>query len=143
MKGNQHQERNTAMILWKVRHVSVAIARSPEDVYRFAADPEHFPVWASGAARSIRKVDGVWWAESPMGRIAISFAPSNEFGVIDHDVTLPSGAKVHNAMRVLPNGTGSEVVFSLFQLPGVSDDQFERDAQWVARDLESLKRALE
>jgi hypothetical protein len=33
-------------------------------------------------------------------------------------------------MRVLPNGSGSEVVFSVFQLPGASDAKFTRDIDW-------------
>ena len=131
------------MELRPVRHITIAIARPPADVYRYTADPAHVPVWASGLARSIRNVNGVWTADSPMGPITIAFAPLNALGVLDHDITLPSGATVHNAMRVLPNGNGSEVVFSLFQLSGVPDDQFERDARWVALDLQALKRALE
>jgi hypothetical protein len=134
---------DTTMELHAVRHLSIGIARSPADVYRYAADPEHLPVWASGLARSVRRVERAWVVDSPTGPVSIAFAPDNELGVLDHDVMLPTGATVRNAMRVLPNGTGSEVVFSLFQLPGVSDEQFERDARWVQHDLEALKRALE
>src|SRR5215471_2808208 len=112
--------RSTEMELRPVRHISIGIARPPADVYRYASDPEHVPVWASGLARSVRNVNGVWTADSPMGPITIAFAPSNTLGVLDHDITLASGVTVHNAMRVLPNGSGSEVVFSLFQLAGVS-----------------------
>jgi hypothetical protein len=129
--------------LHPVRHVSVGILRSPADVYRYAADPEQLPTWASGLAQAVRHVDGAWVADSAMGRISIAFAPHNDLGVLDHDVTLPTGAVVHNAMRVLPNGAASEVVFSLFQLPGMSDAEFERDARTVLRDLEALKRAIE
>jgi hypothetical protein len=46
-------------------------------------------------------------------------------------------------MRVMANGDGSEVVFSLFHLPGVSDAKFADDATWVMKDLEALKRVLE
>ena len=130
------------MTLWQVRHVSVSIDRSPDEVYAFASDPRNLPLWASGLAGTIRQVNGVWTADSPMGRITIAFASNNALGVIDHDVTLPSGDTIHNPMRVVPNGTGSEVVFSLFQLPGVSDDKFAQDAAWVARDLEALRGAL-
>jgi hypothetical protein len=133
----------TTAELRPVRHVSIGIRRSPADVYHYACDPQHLSAWASGLAQSVRRVGGAWVADSPMGQISISFAPENALGVLDHDVTLPTGAIVHNAMRVLPNGTGSEVVFSLFQVPDVSDEQFERDARWVERDLEALKRALE
>jgi len=46
-------------------------------------------------------------------------------------------------MRAFPNGHGTEVVFSLLQRPGMSERDFDRDAEWVARDLRALKRLLE
>jgi hypothetical protein len=46
-------------------------------------------------------------------------------------------------MRVVTNGTGSEVLFTMFQLPGMSDHQFAEDVAMVARDLQSLKVVLE
>jgi hypothetical protein len=34
-------------------------------------------------------------------------------------------------------------VFTVFQRPGVSDETFEADADWVSRDLQALKTLLE
>jgi hypothetical protein len=82
-------------------------------------------------------------AWSPLGKVKIRFADQNAFGVLDHDVTLPSGVTVHNPMRVIPNDRGSEVVFTLFRRPGVSEAKFAEDARWVARDLRALKALLE
>jgi len=73
----------------------------------------------------------------------VNRADQNAFGVLDHDVTLPSGVTIHNPMRVMANREGSEVVFSLFHLPGVSDAKFADDATWVMKDLDTLKRVLE
>jgi hypothetical protein len=64
-------------------------------------------------------------------------------GVLDHDVTVETGETVHNPIRVLPNGTGSEVVFTLFRRAGVSAAQFDQDAKAVEKDLRTLKRLLE
>jgi hypothetical protein len=58
-------------------------------------------------------------------------------------VTLESGAAVHVPMRVLPNGTGSEVVLMVVREQGSSDEKFAWDAHWVERDLNALKRLLE
>lgn len=129
--------------LWPVRHISVSIARSPSDVYAFARKPENLPRWASGLAGSVMQNEGVWIAESPMGRVTVRFAEENRWGVLDHDVTLPSGVTVHNPLRVLPNGGGSEIVFSLFRRPGMSEAEVEADASTVAHDLQTLAALLE
>lgn len=46
-------------------------------------------------------------------------------------------------MRVVANGSGSEVIFTLFRQPGMSDEQVTEDAAWVERDLGTLKNILE
>lgn len=125
------------------RHLSEHIDRPAAEVYTYAADPHNTPQWAAGLAGSIEQVDGQWVADSPMGRIIIKFAERNEYGVLDHDVTLPSGETVHNPMRVLPDGDGAEIVFTVRQRPGMTDDDFARDADAVQADLRTLKDLLE
>lgn len=131
------------MSLWSVKHLTISIARPPAEVYAYAVDPRHLPAWASGLAGAIREVEGTWRADSPMGEVRVAFAPRNALGVLDHDVTLPDGTTVHNPMRVMANAEGSEVVFTLFRLPGVTDAQLAVDAATVVRDLQTLKHVLE
>jgi hypothetical protein len=126
-----------------VRHISVSIARPPDEVYAFASNPENMPRWATGVARTITYVDGEWIAEAPVGKVRVRFVERNALGVLDHDVLPESGATVHVPMRVIPNGSGSEVVFTLFRAPNVSDQKFSEDASWVEKDLNTLKRLLE
>src|SRR5262245_15418478 len=112
-----------------VRHISVDIEVPPAEVYAFASDPRNLPRWATGLSDgTIEEVNDVWVATAPMGTVRIRFAAPNDLGVLDHDVTLESGVTVHNPMRVVPNGDGSEVTFALFQLPGVTDEALETDA---------------
>jgi uncharacterized protein YndB with AHSA1/START domain len=131
--------------LLEVRHVSVSIARPPSVVYQFVVAPENLPRWAVGLGTSFRpRGDGSWIAEGgPVGSATVRFVERNQFGVLDHDVTVETGETVHNPIRVMPNGSGSEVVFTLFRRPGVSADQFAEDAQAVENDLRTLKRLLE
>ena len=81
--------------------------------------------------------------ETPQGPAQIWFAEKNDFGVLDHYVTLASGVEVYVPMRVVPNGSGSEVIFTLFKTPEMSDKQFAEDAGMVQRDLRTLKSVLE
>ena len=56
---------------------------------------------------------------------------------------LASGETAHNPMRVVANGEGSEVIFTLFRRPGVAEEDFAADVRAVQRDLEALKELLE
>jgi hypothetical protein len=125
------------------RHISTHIDRPAREVYDYASEPANLPAWAPGLGSSVERVDGRWMVESPMGRVVVTFAPRNEFGVLDHDVTVPSGETFYNPMRVTVDGTGSEVVFTLRRQPGMSDEDFERDADAVLADLVTLKGVLE
>lgn len=132
------------MEVFKSQHISVTILCPPGNVYLFASNPENLPRWAAGLAdASIEKVGANWVTDSPMGQIKIKFAEPNLLGVMDHDVTLSSGAIVHNPFRVLKNGKGSEVVFTLFRQPQMTDDEFRKDADMVNKDLLKLKFLLE
>ena len=125
------------------RHLSTHINRSAHDVYEYASDPSHLPEWAPGLGSSIECRDGEWIMESPMGRIVVAFAPHNEFGVLDHRVTVESGETFYNPMRVTAHGAGCEIVFSLRRQAAVSDEDFERDANAVLADLVRLKHMME
>jgi Polyketide cyclase / dehydrase and lipid transport len=126
------------------RHISIGIDRPAGEVYDFAADPLNLPKWAAGLAGSRVEHDGEhWFTESPMGRVTMTFAPRNDFGVLDHDVTLPSGETVYNPLRVIRDGDGCEVVFTIRQRPEMTDEDFKRDADAVANDLATLKSVVE
>ena len=126
------------------RHVSVSIAASAESVYDYAADPAHLPAWATGLAQSsIAQAEGRWVADSPMGRVRVDFTPANDLGVLDHTVTLPDGEQVLNPLRVIPDGEGCEVIFTVRHRAGVSEEDFEQDCRAVLADLEVLQSLVE
>ncbi len=119
-------------------HVSRLINASPEAVYAFASDIDNLPKWAAGLAKSDVAQEGeVLLVESPMGRVEVRFAERNTFGVLDHDVHLPSGTVVTNPMRVLAHPDGTEVVFTVRQIER-SDEEFARDVDMVRADLDRL-----
>ena len=127
---------------WPARHISRFIDRNPSEVRAFLADHRNLPKWAAGLSAGISEVNGVVFSESPMGKVQVRFAAGAEHGIFDHDVTLPDGKTFHNPLRVLKNDGGSEVVFTLYRLPGVSDEAYEKDAATIAADLERLATVL-
>lgn len=62
---------------------------------------------------------------------------------MDHVVRLPNGEEIMNTMRVLAHEIGSTVSFVLHQRQGMSEAQFEQDAELVRADLLNLKALLE
>jgi uncharacterized protein YndB with AHSA1/START domain len=126
------------------RHASTVIHASRDAVYAFARDPAHLTRWAAGLAEGDVEVadDERIVVGSPMGRVEVVFAPHNEYGVLDHDVTLPGGLVTNNPFRVLVHPEGSEVVFTVRQ-GDASEEDFARDVAAVQRDLETLKSLVE
>ncbi|KXO87717.1 polyketide cyclase [Tsukamurella pulmonis] len=123
------------------RHIGVVIPRPAAEVYEYARDPANLVQWAAGLATGLR-VDGEdLITDSPMGQVRVRFAPDNDFGVLDHDVTLPDGTVVNNPLRVLVHPEGAEILFTVRRL-GASDTDFDRDCATVLADLERLRGLL-
>lgn len=125
------------------RHVGVRVDRPAREVYEFAADPDHLALWAAGLGGPVRPSDGGLVVDTPGGAVTVVFVGRNDLGVLDHVVTLPSGESVYNPLRVIPDGAGCEVVFTLRRRPGMSEEAFDDDAAAVLADLATLKRLLE
>ena len=72
----------------------------------------------------------------------MKMAARNSFGVLDHQVTLPDGSSVHNALRVTPAGSGSVLSFVVLRLPGTKDDVFAADVAHVRKALKALAQLM-
>lgn len=127
------------------RTVSVEIQVPPARVYACVRDPDLLPEWAAGICKSVTVKDSIWHVDtgSELGIVQLAFCADNAFGVLDHTVTLPDGSSTLNPVRVLANGEGSELIFTLFQREGMSEAAFIRDVQAVTRDLNTIKVMLE
>jgi hypothetical protein len=123
--------------------VSVGIERPSDEVYAFVSDPANLPRWATAFCLSVRRSGDEWIVETPQDPVRIAFVAPNDFGVLDHVVTLAPELEIFSPMRVVANGSGSEVLFTLFQRPGMSDAELSDDAALVQRDLETLKGVME
>src|ERR1700753_2518569 len=105
------------MSIMPAQVIHVSVDRDWKDVYEFAAAPENMPLWASGLASGLDRDGDDWIARGVLGTVRVSFVPRNEFGIIDHTVTIESGLRVYNAFRIVPNGDGCEIMFTMLRLP--------------------------
>jgi hypothetical protein len=122
------------------RTYSISIDRDWQALYEAIWRPEIFPQWASGLTESNLRQDGDGWlADGPEGPVRIRFSPHNAYGVLDHVVETGDGHAIHVPLRIIANGDGAEVMLTLFRQPGMSDEDFARDAKWITRDLRALR----
>ena len=133
----------TQTVTVESRTITVRIDRPFDKVYEFLVDPSNWNQWAFGLGKNIRRSQDGWIADSGDGVAKVQFTPRNSFGVVDHTVIRPSGQSVYIPMRLITNGSGCELLFTLFREPNMSDAQFASDAGFVQRDLDGLKQLLE
>jgi hypothetical protein len=130
--------------MYKSRTISIPIYRSYEEVYEFLAEPRNFPRWASNlGADFVQIADDEWSTSTRNGRVILRFAPRNEFGILDHQVYLQGKTPVTTPMRLIENDEGCEIIYTQFQRPGMSEEAFESEVEWVTSDFEALRSLLE
>ncbi len=133
---------NGNTMTYPVKHISISINKSAGEVYQFTSNPENFPKWIA-FIKSMTNHGEFWIGKTDLGDIKIKFAPLNDFGIVDHQVTLANGEPVNNPMRVVANNKGCEFTFTLLWLPDRTEKEFNEDAQAVAADLQKLKEIVE
>jgi hypothetical protein len=125
--------------------LQVTIARNAQDTYAYLSDPHHMNEWAKGIGASITPTADkyTWQVQTPNGPAKVRFTEQNAFGVADHYVNDGKRPEVYIPLRVLANGSGSEVIFTLFRLSHMTDEDYQRDKAAVQKDLDKLKQVLE
>lgn len=133
----------TSMNVNRAEAVHISILAPPQQVFDFLADVSHWKTWAPWV-RSVEKSSSRDWnVDTDTGPIHLRFVESNSLGVLDHTVTLASGASIYNAMRVTANASGSELVMIVQQTPPATTEQFEQDVRAVRDDFARIKKVVE
>ena len=72
-------------------------------------------------------MNGEWIAETPQGQAKVRITEKMSLGILNHYVRLLSSPNIDEEvfvpMRVVQNGDGSEVIFTVFQLADMSEDK--------------------
>ena len=115
-----------------------------EASYRFLADPRNYAEWAAVDKQSYHQLEnGDWAGETTFGFRHFRFTSPNPFGVLDHAVFFPGEPLLYTPMRVIANEDGTELHFTFFQRPGMSEEQFVSAIEWITTDFLTLKSLLE
>ena len=130
----------------KSRVFTIPIHRKYAEVYGFLAEPSNFALWGGSEPDSamIHLGGSDYLVTLPRGRRVMRFTPFNEFGVVDYQVFLEGETNGPvTPVRIHPNHEGCEIVFTWFQRPGVTDEQFESETEWAYSDLLRMKAYIE
>jgi uncharacterized protein YndB with AHSA1/START domain len=124
--------------------ITVSIQHPHRQVYEFLVEPLNLPTWTVAIERIEHRRDNDWAIETPEGVVVLRYQPRNEFGVLDYWVLPPGDPTGYFVpMRVIANGDGADVIFTHYQRPGQTEEQWTSEGEWIRADLETLKALLE
>ena len=112
-----------------------------ERVFRFLADVENLPRWATEFARELKVVDGRMKVVNGLGEFLFEIRADEESGVIDMLVGPTDDELALFPTRVvrLP-GDRSAFTFTMFQPPGMPDELFDAQYRSLLREFENIER---
>lgn len=121
---------------------SVTLDVDPRTAFEFVANPENLPQWAVRFAKAVRRDGNDWYVQTAQGEVRLLVAADARWGVIDFHIFPAPGVELVPHTRVTPNGSGAEYVFTQYQYPGLSDEDFREQVESLAEELSILGRVL-
>jgi hypothetical protein len=122
---------------------AISIDAAPLKVIHFLANGANLPRWAVGFAKSAAPDGDGWLVTTGTGPTRVRIESDARAGVVDFRLEIAPGLEGLAATRVVPRGTGSEVVFTQFQPSGMPDEVFAKNVGAVSHELRVLKAVLE
>src|ERR671933_76722 len=123
---------------------AISIAAPVEIVFDLVSDPTGLPRWAPAFARTVRQDGDAWIVDSGEREARIRIRASREHGTVDFLlVGTPEGVEVGAFSRVVPNGCGSEFVFTQFFADGTPERDLEDKRAVIAIELQIVRALCE
>ena len=123
--------------------VTTVLAAPRDDVFRYIADIENLPAWATEFARELRRDADGYRVVNGLGEFAFEIRADETTGVIDmyagpdreHMAVFPTRAVG------LPDGR-TAYSFTMFQGPDTPDELFESQYASLRREFKNIERAF-
>jgi polyketide cyclase/dehydrase/lipid transport protein len=123
---------------------AISIDAPPSAVIDLLTDAAEFPRWAAGFARAVRADGDHWIADTGEGEVRLRVRVSREFGTVDFLLADALPAREIGAFsRVVPNGRGSELVFTQFFADDMRDADLADQRAIVAIELQTVRALCE
>ena len=119
---------------------SITVDAPPQQVHRFIADPVNIPRWAPSFASAISPSGTRWIATTSQGDAEIVVASNRDAGTVD---ILSAADQTRGAFsRVIPNGSLSEVLFTLFFEPTTPEEAIAGQMAVVVDELTRIRQMV-
>jgi len=117
---------------------------SKQTLFRFLADIQNLPKWATAFALEVKVVDGKHKVVTPEGEIFFQIDSDINTGIIDMHCGAEENQLAYFPSRVinLPDGMSAYHITN-FQWPGVTDEMFVAENNELAEEFENIKLHVE
>ena len=124
----------------QARTVTAVLGAPREQVFRYLADVENLPAWATEFARELKFEDGKAKVVNGLGEFYFSIEADPETGVIDM-----YAGPTEEELAVFPTRVvglpGGKVAYSftMFQGPEMPDELFESQYEALLREFDNIR----
>jgi hypothetical protein len=124
----------------QARTVTAVLGAPREQVFRYLADVENLPAWATEFARELKFEDGKAKVVNGLGEFYFSIEADPETGVIDMYAGPTEEELAVFPTRVigLPGGRVA-YSFTMFQDPEMPDELFESQYEALLREFDNIR----
>lgn len=121
---------------------SISIAAPCDPVFEFVAEARNIPRWAPAFAAAIRPDGERWIVTAPSGgELPIVVVANHAAGTVD--ILAAADRRSGAFARILPNWTGSEMLFTLLFPPDASETAVASQMAVVDEELTAVRRFVE
>jgi hypothetical protein len=122
---------------------SITIDAPTGSVFTYLDDANNLPSWAPAFATTVQPDGDGWIVGQGDVRLGLRIVSDADSGTVDLRVTPPNGRESAVYMRVLPNGDGAELLFTLFFSDSRTDEELARQSAEVEAELVRVRAACE
>ena len=86
--------------------------------------------------------DGWWYFIGPYGKSKVKFNQNKSLGILDHEY-VDEESSWNTSMRIIPNGSFSEIIITLKKPEQLTNFQFDQRVEKISELATSMKKILE
>jgi len=122
---------------------STTVAAWHADVFAYLSQSANIPEWAPGFARDVRVDGDDVLVTNDDGERRVRVQLNEEFGIVDFLAVRADGLRLSSTIRIVATGAhATEVLFTLFRIPGEYDENFAERAEVIPGELAFVQRRL-